>query len=174
MDGHDTIKYATSILDYVFRSLGYDYLNRTDFVHVKAVDEIPPEKNVKNLNGKNGSSPKKKIENNNGSNGDKAPYNNDVNNYGIDDRINEKRIDNSEQENESKHIQSHDLEFISGNNGSSSEPRPQNGSTSVLRLKDAKKIGYTGEQCSYCGSIRVKRNGSCTVCEDCGGTSGCS
>jgi len=38
----------------------------------------------------------------------------------------------------------------------------------------AKAQGYTGETCSTCGSARVKRNGSCTVCEDCGTTSGCS
>ena len=39
---------------------------------------------------------------------------------------------------------------------------------------EAKAKGYTGEQCSTCSSMRVKRNGSCTVCEDCGTTSGCS
>lgn len=32
--GHDNIKSATSIVDYIFRMLGYDYLNRTDLVHV--------------------------------------------------------------------------------------------------------------------------------------------
>jgi len=47
VEGHEAIKNATSILDYVFRTLGYDYLNRTDFVHVKAVDEVAPSKNNK-------------------------------------------------------------------------------------------------------------------------------
>lgn len=32
--GHDNIKSATSIVDYIFRLLGYEYLNRTDLVHV--------------------------------------------------------------------------------------------------------------------------------------------
>ncbi len=32
--GHANIKSATSIIDYIFRMLGYDYLNRTDLVHV--------------------------------------------------------------------------------------------------------------------------------------------
>ncbi len=32
--GHDNIKSATSMIDYIFRALGYDYLNRTDLVHV--------------------------------------------------------------------------------------------------------------------------------------------
>jgi len=34
--------------------------------------------------------------------------------------------------------------------------------------------GYTGEQCPNCGSMRVRHNGSCMVCEDCGSTTGCS
>ncbi|MDB5104859.1 MAG: ribonucleoside-diphosphate reductase, adenosylcobalamin-dependent [Fibrobacteres bacterium] len=38
----------------------------------------------------------------------------------------------------------------------------------------AKRAGYTGESCGSCCSIRVRRNGTCVVCEDCGTTSGCS
>lgn len=32
--GHDNIKSATSIVDYIFRMLGYEYLDRSDLVHV--------------------------------------------------------------------------------------------------------------------------------------------
>ncbi|PTQ95704.1 ribonucleoside-diphosphate reductase class II [Mucilaginibacter yixingensis] len=32
--GHANIRSATSIIDYIFRMLGYEYLNRTDLVHV--------------------------------------------------------------------------------------------------------------------------------------------
>ena len=32
--GHANIKNSTSIIDYIFRMLGYEYLNRTDLVHV--------------------------------------------------------------------------------------------------------------------------------------------
>lgn len=38
----------------------------------------------------------------------------------------------------------------------------------------AKQAGYTGDCCETCHGSRVKRNGSCLVCEDCGTTSGCS
>jgi ribonucleoside-diphosphate reductase alpha chain len=38
----------------------------------------------------------------------------------------------------------------------------------------ARLAGYTGESCASCGSVRVRRNGTCVVCEDCGSTSGCS
>ncbi len=41
-------------------------------------------------------------------------------------------------------------------------------------LEITKLQGYTGSACSACGSTKMKRNGSCEVCLDCGATSGCS
>jgi ribonucleoside-diphosphate reductase alpha chain len=125
--GHDAIRSATSILDYVFRSLGYDYLNRKDFVHVNAVDEMPQDKN----GGKNGHYPL---------------------------QMSDDKIDNTQE-----------IPFDSQNSSPLSSE-----SVKKMDAKEAKRFGYTGEQCEHCGSIRVRRNGSCTVCEDCGGTSGCS
>jgi ribonucleoside-diphosphate reductase alpha chain len=37
VDGHDNIRASTSVVDYVFRVLGLEYLNRTDLAHI--VDE---------------------------------------------------------------------------------------------------------------------------------------
>jgi ribonucleoside-diphosphate reductase alpha chain len=42
------------------------------------------------------------------------------------------------------------------------------------KIKDARMKGYTGDQCTNCGSMRVRQNGTCAVCEDCGTTTGCS
>lgn len=36
--GHDNIKMSTSVIDYVFRDIGLNYLGRTDLVHVKPTD----------------------------------------------------------------------------------------------------------------------------------------
>ncbi len=47
-------------------------------------------------------------------------------------------------------------------------------STSEVKLAQAKQQGFTGSICSGCGSFKMKRNGSCEVCLDCGATSGCS
>ena len=44
----------------------------------------------------------------------------------------------------------------------------------VSKKPNAKAQGYTGSICSACGSSRMKRNGSCELCVDCGETSGCS
>lgn len=38
VDGHPNVKMATSIVDYIFRVLGMEYLGRTDFVQVKPID----------------------------------------------------------------------------------------------------------------------------------------
>ncbi len=38
----------------------------------------------------------------------------------------------------------------------------------------ARLSGYTGDQCSNCYGVRMRRNGSCLMCEDCGTTTGCS
>ncbi|NMW18521.1 MAG: vitamin B12-dependent ribonucleotide reductase [Chlorobiaceae bacterium] len=121
VQGHNAIKNSTSILDYVFRSIGYDYLGRKDFVHVKAVDEL--------LDG--------------------------------------------------------DVEGKQKSNGAADHTRvvepslavhAQSTHTSARQSQayQAKVQGYTGEQCENCGSMRVKQNGTCKVCEDCGMTTGCS
>jgi ribonucleoside-diphosphate reductase alpha chain len=145
VDGHEAIRSATSILDYVFRSLGYDYLNITDFVHVKAVDEIAG-------NGINGKDNKESD--------DKKEDKNETS-----DSSNKKEIVTETKEEEEPPL----VTVNSNGNGKS------NGiAVKFQEASAAKQIGYTGEQCASCGSIRVKRNGSCTVCEDCGATTGCS
>jgi ribonucleoside-diphosphate reductase alpha chain len=50
VEGHENIKMSNSIIDYVFRALGLEYLDRTDIVQVppkdKAVQETEPEEMV--------------------------------------------------------------------------------------------------------------------------------
>lgn len=113
VQGHNAIKNSTSILDYVFRSIGYDYLGRKDFVHVKAVDE------VLESNGENG------------------------------------------------HAQVAVPSLAV-------HAQPEHSATRNSQVYQAKVQGYTGEQCENCGSMRVKQNGTCKVCDDCGMTTGCS
>lgn len=43
-----------------------------------------------------------------------------------------------------------------------------------LAVSTAKDMGYTGSFCTQCGSDKMKRNGTCELCMDCGSTSGCS
>ncbi|MBR9703212.1 vitamin B12-dependent ribonucleotide reductase, partial [Candidatus Woesearchaeota archaeon] len=123
--GHETIRSSTSVLDFIFRALGYEYLGRDDLVHIK-----PVEKQTRLA--ENSLSDEKTLGPVSGATADtKAPTS-----------VKDKAI--------RKKLSEEDAKF------------------SEARLK-----GYTGEQCG-CGSMRVRRNGTCTVCEDCGSTSGCS
>ena len=38
----------------------------------------------------------------------------------------------------------------------------------------ARSQGFTGDACSNCGSMKMQVAGHCTVCADCGTTTGCS
>ncbi|VVC00536.1 Vitamin B12-dependent ribonucleoside-diphosphate reductase [uncultured archaeon] len=113
--GHEAIKNATSIIDYIFRVLGYEYLDRTDFVHVKPVN--------------------------------------------------------------GEHVEGEQKKIVPEEAGQKDEPRTMeeiDRPAKDEKAKAARSRGYTGDTCGSCGSMRVRRNGSCLVCEDCGATSGCS
>jgi ribonucleoside-diphosphate reductase alpha chain len=45
--------------------------------------------------------------------------------------------------------------------------------TVTTKIEAAKLQGFTGSICGTCASLRMKANGSCEVCLDCGATSGC-
>lgn len=151
VDGHEAIKNATSVLDYVFRSIGYDYLKREDFVHVKAVDEYTE---------------------NSSNNKNAAVYSSPLEDYPL--------VVNNPLQNEANQEPPLTVETLMVTNESDIKPvssKPDNGVNLQIKVgtsSEAQSFGYTGEYCSNCGSMRVKRNGSCTVCEDCGTTSGCS
>jgi ribonucleoside-diphosphate reductase alpha chain len=124
VQGHDAIKSATSILDFVFRYLGYEYMGRTDFVHVKPLEETTEVKSK--LTVQTTFTPVQKT---------------DTTQHGL---------------------------------GTPTSAERQAASNANSKVSDAKSKGYTGESCRECGSMKVRRNGTCTVCEDCGSTSGCS
>jgi len=37
----------------------------------------------------------------------------------------------------------------------------------------ARAGGYTGNECDHCGSMRMRQNGTCEVCDDCGESGAC-
>jgi len=157
VDGHEAIKNSTSILDYVFRSIGYDYLGREDFVHIKAIDEESASENKL--------SPARQVE---------AEHKKALDSK---EEPGKKQIDNSPVaiKNDTKQlVEEPVLAIHPSTNGGNGNGKTKAMQVNVGNSSTAQAFGYTGEQCSNCGSMRVKRNGSCTVCDDCGSTSGCS
>ena len=53
-------------------------------------------------------------------------------------------------------------------------PSSRVGAQMLVRAEQSRLQGYTGDCCSNCQGFKVRRNGTCTVCEDCSSTSGCS
>ena len=141
VEGHEAIKNCTSVLDYIFRSVGYDYLKRTDFVHVNAVDEIHDDE--KDGDDSDSNNPAGMSDGSLNGAGDIQPMGSLMGTLGLGNGV--------------------------GSNGAETAKVSED-----VKIMEARSKGYTGEQCLNCGSMRVKRNGSCTVCEDCGSTSGCS
>jgi ribonucleoside-diphosphate reductase alpha chain len=137
VEGHEAIKNATSILDYIFRTLGYDYLQRTDFVHVTGADSKPA------------------------------------------------ALTSKEESTEASPVQavaqpvapSHDAEITPAatfNEVMEAVSSHSEADGTKLKTLDPKNMGYTGESCSKCQSTQVVRNGACTMCLNCGTTTGCS
>ncbi|MDW8225428.1 MAG: vitamin B12-dependent ribonucleotide reductase, partial [Bacteroidota bacterium] len=156
VEGHEAIKYATSVLDYVFRSLAYDYLGRTDFVHVRAVDEVPPQVSPPSpppAEKLTAHSPPPQVS------APSAELSTSVSSTPASPvtQITEWEAAKSSEEPELVPTDS------VGTNG-----------TYIRRVAEAKARGYTGEACPVCGSMRMRQSGNCAVCEDCGTTSGCS
>lgn len=162
VQGHESVKFASSILDYVFRSLGYDYLNRTDFVHNKSTEEEVP--NIKENNNENGT-----VENTLNEVLEKSNNNSSENNTKNTIETISKILKALKEENESIE---NNLQLPFENDVQTSLEIKEE--ISISSSNYARSMGYTGEQCANCGSIHVKRNGSCMLCEDCGTTSGCS
>ena len=64
----------------------------------------------------------------------------------------------------------------SGNGDGGSNAGAQSASADAInakRLKDALGNAYMGITCSFCGSVRVVRAGSCGTCLDCATSTGC-
>ena len=141
--GHETIRSATSIVDYVFRALGSEYLGRTDLVHVK-----PQEGNL----GGNGtahadlsSEGQMKL----------PPSGTPTTAGGVSKQV---KLTGSENTATARPMSSQSSDDDEGDG----------------KIKSARQQGFTGDTCSNCGSLKMKRNGSCLLCVDCGETSGCS
>jgi ribonucleoside-diphosphate reductase alpha chain len=169
VEGNDTIKMATSILDYIFRELAVSYLGRNDLAHVQP-DDLEPD----SLGRGNGE-------------GD-LPQIPDSNSMEAFERLASQGyirgrflVIKGAKDNSSQVVASE----AGGSGGSvASEALYLNPATvegaagpmgeHMVHIRDAKMKGYEGDACDECGNFTLVRNGTCLKCLTCGGTSGCS
>jgi ribonucleoside-diphosphate reductase alpha chain len=150
VQGNDSIKNATSILDYIFRELAVSYLDREDLAHVKPAGaslKVEPFA---------------------------EPGEHDTAYQTIKKFSSEGFLRGRMPENNT-YLSSASVTSIQPalSDVPLAKPAPTNNSGIDLRTQ-AKIQGYEGEACSECGNYTLVRNGTCMKCNTCGGTSGCS
>jgi ribonucleoside-diphosphate reductase alpha chain len=167
VQGNDSIKNATSILDYIFRELAVSYLDRTDLAHVKpegaAFDDIGrgQEEGVSNVTHVTESGASKSLE--------------------VLKQISSTGYLRKRLPQELIVLQGGQY---SGNLAFDTQtevlPEPDavignvTKSNSMDARTKAKMQGYEGDPCGECGNYTLVRNGTCMKCNTCGSTSGCS
>jgi ribonucleoside-diphosphate reductase alpha chain len=159
--GHDHIKMATSILDYIFRELAVSYLGRYDLAHVQPsmqMDAMGPEAQEEYVAEEEAGV--------------------QVRPAGVAERLHPV----------STHLHpGQETPPSPPMAGAASLPnetpapvsRSSNGTATATlvrtqAIKASKAKGYTGNACSECGQLTMVRNGACEKCDSCGATSGCS
>ncbi|SMX22460.1 Vitamin B12-dependent ribonucleotide reductase [Boseongicola aestuarii] len=169
VQGNDSIKNATSILDYIFRELAVSYLDRTDLAHVK-----PQGVSFDDL-GRGEEEGKRNFEEVNGSRGEDP----------VD--VLRKVVSTGYLRNRAPQ----GLMVVQGGAGATalnttgdavatletvvkSETAIATGTVSMDARTKAKMQGYEGDPCGDCGNYTLVRNGTCMKCNTCGATSGCS
>jgi ribonucleoside-diphosphate reductase alpha chain len=174
VQGNDSIKYATSILDYVFRELAVSYLERFDLAHVD-----PSESNFDALG-------KGEHE------GKAAPAQNFVSRGLTRSRTDRLSVVSGTTQAVSAPA-SNVTAFSGAATALKAEPEAKLSPADKLDLRidpqdardhakhaasekraEARAKGYEGEACGECGNFTLVRNGTCMKCDTCGSTTGCS
>ncbi|MFC7705074.1 vitamin B12-dependent ribonucleotide reductase [Plastorhodobacter daqingensis] len=165
VQGNDSIKNATSILDYIFRELAVSYLDRTDLAHVKPAGASFDDLGRGDEEGK------------------PAPAEADAASRGLAVL---KQISSTGY---LRKRVPQELVVLQGGVQGATALSPQAvlaQSTSHVAVAEtltvapldararARMQGYEGDPCGDCGNYTLVRNGTCMKCNTCGGTSGCS
>jgi ribonucleoside-diphosphate reductase alpha chain len=191
VQGNDSIKYATSILDYVFRELAVSYMSRFDLAHVdpsesnfdamgKGVEEgrAPEQPSNKYLSKgltrsrtdnlvvmRSVSEPPTEARG--------ASNVTSMSSHGATSRA----ADALEGAVALKQEAQHDLsptEKLEALQWSKAGAAAAAAPSKAERRAEAKAKGYEGEMCGECGHFSLVRNGTCMKCDTCGSTTGCS
>jgi ribonucleoside-diphosphate reductase alpha chain len=168
VEGNDSVKMATSILDYLFREVAVSYLGRTDLAHVEPSDLKP----------------------------DSVGRGRDEDKLGAD-VVRTSVLETVKSLTSSGYVRNRFLVLEGGNAaksvGAAATPAAalaedhaaeaavhiaddglQALDKHMVLMREAKLKGYEGDPCYECGHFTLVRNGTCMKCVTCGGTSGCS
>jgi ribonucleoside-diphosphate reductase alpha chain len=146
---HPNIKFATSVIDYIFRVLGMEYLQMTDFVHKKPIDSEPIP-----VSSKAPAKVEKK---------EPAPAVFEItSSYGKS---------NASPKSSPQSVPESELTFVRTTAGNTVE-MVKVGGAAVLSEHLSMMMG-DAPMCNLCGHLTV-RSGACYKCLNCGNSIGCS
>ncbi len=195
VQGNDSIKYATSILDYVFRELAVSYMERFDLAHVdpsgegfdalgKGVDEGRPSPEGRYVSkGLTRSRTDRLKVMSGGAESSPSPAGggsvSEASRGGAGGKVTalssaapRGEISGSaalKTAPEQKLSPAQALEQLAW-----SDARTHARQAAAEKRAEARAKGYDGEACGECGNFTLVRNGTCLKCDTCGSTTGCS
>jgi ribonucleoside-diphosphate reductase alpha chain len=185
VQGNETIKNATSILDYIFRELAVSYLGRNDLAHVDPREivgetglgssdaetdedldiEMPAQKYVSlglvrgqvgQIAGRIG--------------GGRADGGSVTTVNAMQEQVTTAFVGRTDGATALKD----ETELYAKVTVQSTSVTTKSSSRASDRRAEAKLRGYEGESCHECQNFTLVRNGTCLKCDTCGSTSGCS
>ena len=191
VEGNDTIKMSTSIIDYIFRELAISYLGRTDLAHVEPadlmpdtvgkgaaettrVDAGPPDPNLRDPTTNSGAEVAALLQH--------AASHGFIRNHltvvqggalhagalaGAGPRA------EAAAHASAAPMAADDMPFFAGALAVAATVAPAPASRAA-QVHEARMKGYEGDSCGECGNFTLVRNGTCLKCDTCGATSGCS
>ena len=176
VQGNDSIKNATSILDYVFRELAVSYLGRHDLAHVEA-----SEFRFDTLGKGDAGTPAPQVP------AARVLSSGFVRKQNLSNVVvmPQPTVLAASATSPAHALQMRAAEQVATATVALTEavvakveittPAPQTAAATKLdRRAEARMKGYEGESCSECGNFTMVRNGTCLKCDTCGSTSGCS
>jgi len=197
VQGNDSIKYATSILDYVFRELAVSYLSRYDLAHVDpsetSFDSLGKGVNEGKAQGPTGPSKylsrgltRSRSDNlvvmQGGASAAVTAHNDSA-------PVGGSRVTattSSAAESGAAALKTAEPErALSPTEKLEAEQWSRAGTAQAVaaapatlskaeRRAEARARGYEGDMCSECSNFTLVRNGTCMKCDTCGATTGCS
>ncbi len=164
VQGNDKVKFANSILDYIFRELGISYLGWHDLSQVDESQSTPDSLGA-------GASERSRDRGQ-----DSLPnYSKGfVREGGTDDNVLPFKAGLPADANETKKSDDIEIEAEAKPVVSGSGIKPQRDTPVPSAAQTARFSGYTGDACPDCGHFTLVRSGTCQKCATCGTTTGCS
>ena len=179
VEGNETIKMASSILDYIFRELAISYLGRNDLAHVE-IDDLEPD-TMGRGESDDGLPPLSKLTESVVSTGYVRRNTLSVIEGGLRGLEPVQKAPEAQATSAATGTDG----MIAGDVTPAITPMPSAGQQQLdleyvvqeersMRIRQARMKGYEGDACGECGNFTLLRNGTCMKCDTCGGTSGCS